>query len=116
MSKNSNGSSALTNTRSAKELNTYYNHERNILHQYKVLKELKENINENKVVIFMDLSENYCTMYSEEIQAYHFGGSKLQLSLHTVVVYMKNSTKSYCTVSHNTAHSPAAKGTLEANF
>lgn len=56
----------------------------------------------------MDFSENYCTKYNEEIQAYHFGGSRLQLSLHTVVVYTKDSTKSYCTVSQNTAHSPAA--------
>lgn len=90
------------------ELNAYYNHERNILHQYKALRELKENLNDNEVAILMDFSENYCTKYSEEIQGYHFGGSRLQLSLHTVVVYTKDSTKSYCTVSQNNAHSPAA--------
>nr|CAH7758957.1 unnamed protein product [Callosobruchus chinensis] len=56
----------------------------------------------------MDFSENYCTKYSQEIQAYHFGGSRLQLSLHTVIIYTKGSTKSYCTVSQNTTHSPAA--------
>ncbi|KAL3283966.1 hypothetical protein HHI36_018137 [Cryptolaemus montrouzieri] len=56
----------------------------------------------------MDFLGNYCTKYSQEIQAYHFGGSRLQLSLHTVVVYTKSFTKSYCTVSQNTSHSPAA--------
>lgn len=90
------------------ELDEYYRHERNILHQYKALKELKENLNDNEVAILMDFSENYCTKYNKEIQAYHFGGSRLQLSLHTVVVYTKDSTKSYCTISQNTAHSPAA--------
>ncbi|CAG9577518.1 unnamed protein product [Danaus chrysippus] len=90
------------------ELDAYYNHERNIFHQYTAIKELKENLNDNEVVILMDFSENYCTKYSEEIQAYHFGGSRLQLSLHTVVVYTKNALKSYCTVSQNTTHSPAA--------
>nr|CAI5859694.1 unnamed protein product [Callosobruchus analis] len=56
----------------------------------------------------MDFSENYCTKYSQEIQAYHFGGSRLQLSLHTVIIYTTGSTKPYCTVSQNTTHSPAA--------
>nr|CAI5837128.1 unnamed protein product [Callosobruchus analis] len=56
----------------------------------------------------MDFSENYCTKYSQEIHAYHFGGSRLQLSLHTVIIYTKGSTKPYCTVSQNTTHSPAA--------
>ncbi|KAM3955867.1 LOW QUALITY PROTEIN: uncharacterized protein ACR2FA_003957 [Aphomia sociella] len=39
-----------------------------ILYQYKALKELKENLNDNEVPILMDFSENYSTKYSEEIQ------------------------------------------------
>nr|CAI5837126.1 unnamed protein product [Callosobruchus analis] len=90
------------------ELNAYYLHERNIIHQYKAVKALKQNISDKEAIIHMDFSENYCTKYSQEIHAYHFGGSRLQLSLHTVIIYTKGSTKPYCTVSQNTTHSPAA--------
>nr|CAI5824041.1 unnamed protein product [Callosobruchus analis] len=75
---------------------------------YKAVKALKQNISDKEAIIHMDFSENYCTKYGQEIQAYHFGGSRLQLSLHTVIIYTKGSTKPYCTVSQNTTHSPAA--------
>lgn len=98
------------------ELDEYYRHERNILHQYKALRELKENLNDKEVAILMDFSENYCTKYNKEIQAYHFGGSKLQLSLHTVVVYTKDyEILLYCFAKHRTFTS-CYMGTLEANF
>ncbi|CAH1111424.1 unnamed protein product [Psylliodes chrysocephalus] len=90
------------------DLEGYFIHERNIFHQNKTVKDLKQNLNDKEAIIHMDFSENYCAKYNHEIQAYHFGGSRLQLSLHTVVVYLKVFTKSYCTVSQNTTHSPAA--------
>lgn len=90
------------------DLEAYYQHERNITHQYNAIKKYKQNLTDEDAIIHMDFSENYCSKYGQEIQAFHFGGSRLQLSLHTVVVYTKNSIKSYCTVSKNLTHSPAA--------
>nr|CAI5856331.1 unnamed protein product [Callosobruchus analis] len=90
------------------DLEQLFAHERNIVHQYKAIKDLKQNLQEEDVLMHMDFSENYCTKYAEEIQTFHFGGSRGQLSLHTVIVYLKNSKHSYCTVSNNITHSPAA--------
>lgn len=81
-----------------------FKHELNIVHQYQSLKMIKQSLTEKDVVVHMDFSENYCTKYNEEIQSFHFGGSRTQLSLHTVVVYLKESTRSYCTVSTNLSH------------
>ena len=89
-------------------LQKFLDHQRNIVHQYKAMNDLKSNLQDEEVLIHVDFSENYCTKYAEEIQAFHFGGSRAQLSLHTVVVYLRNSILSFCTVSKNIAHSPAA--------
>lgn len=49
------------------ELDGYYNHERNILHQYKAFKELQENIKKKEVAMLTYFAENYCTEYCKEI-------------------------------------------------
>lgn len=56
-------------------------------HQWKVVNELKENLKNNEALVHMVFSENYNLKYAEEIQAFHFGGTRKQISLHTVVVY-----------------------------
>uniref|UniRef100_A0A6P7GCH1 Uncharacterized protein LOC114340520 n=1 Tax=Diabrotica virgifera virgifera TaxID=50390 RepID=A0A6P7GCH1_DIAVI len=56
----------------------------------------------------MDFSENYICKYGREIQSAHFGGSKPQISLHTVMVYTKNKKTSMCTFSENLRHDPFA--------
>jgi len=86
----------------------YIKHIYNVSHQYKVLKEKKDNITNSEAVIHVDFSENYNCKLSEEIQAMHFGGSRNQISLHTVVLYTHTKTESFCTVSENTYHGPAA--------
>lgn len=86
------------------DLAKFFKHELNIVHQYQSVKRLKESLCEKDVIVHMDFSENYCTKHNEEIQSFHFGGSRTQLSLHTVVVYLRGSTKSYCTVSSNLSH------------
>lgn len=91
-----------------KDLHKFLDHQRNIVHQYKAMNDMKSNLQDDEVLIHIDFSENYCTKYAEEIQAFHFGGSRAQLSLHTVVVYLRNSILSFCTVSENINHSPAA--------
>ncbi|XP_050516535.1 uncharacterized protein LOC126891405 [Diabrotica virgifera virgifera] len=63
----------------------------------------------------MDFSENYSLKYATEVQSFHFGGSREQVSLHTVSVSLsfKNSIhdaskiKSFCTFSKNLNHGPS---------
>ena len=92
----------------------FLQHINNITHQYKVIDEVKRNMSCNEILIHMDFSENYICKYSEEIQSAHFGGSKVQVSLHTVVVYIFSERKqmyeqlSYCTVAENLRHDPSA--------
>ncbi|XP_060806067.1 uncharacterized protein LOC132902972 [Amyelois transitella] len=90
------------------DLDKFFCHQRNIVHQFNAIKHLKENLGEEDILIHMDFSENYCTKYGEEIQPFHFGGSRTQISIHTVVVYLKNSIQSYATISKNLTHSPSA--------
>ncbi|CAH1111594.1 unnamed protein product [Psylliodes chrysocephalus] len=89
-------------------------HVRNIQHQYGVIKQLKNNLGTDEVLIHMDFSENYSCKYAEEVQSAHFRGSKLQLSLHTVVTYHKSdidrqvTTNCFCTASKNLRHDKVA--------
>ncbi|KAI8420458.1 hypothetical protein MSG28_008946 [Choristoneura fumiferana] len=85
-----------------------FQHEVNIVHQYNTIKSLKESLTEKDAIIHMDFSENYATKCNQEIQSYHFGGSRTQISLHTVVVYTKDKTTSHCTVSLNLSHGAGA--------
>lgn len=85
-------------------MNRFFRHEFNIVHQYNAIKLLKKSLSENDVLVHMDFSENFCTKYNQEIQSFHFGGSRTQISLHTVVVYLKNSVISHCTMSSDLSH------------
>nr|CAI5864573.1 unnamed protein product [Callosobruchus analis] len=75
-------------------LETIFSHERNIVHQHVAMTTLKASLRENDAVVHMDFSENYSTKYSEEIQSFHFGGSRTQISLHTVVATCKRTADS----------------------
>lgn len=46
-----------------------------------------------EALIHVDFSENYSLKYATEVQSFHFGGSRQQVSLHTAVIY----THSYLT-------------------
>ncbi|CAH0550600.1 unnamed protein product [Brassicogethes aeneus] len=88
-------------------------HIKNLEHQMREIRKIKENMNNNEALIHMDFSENYGCKYAEEVQSAHFGNSKMQLSLHTVVVYYKSSNndmqkKCFCTVSPSLRHDPVA--------
>lgn len=87
-------------------------HINNRNYQYKTLDDLKRNLNEREVVVHIDFSENFCCKYSAEVQSMHFGGSRQQLSLHTVVTYYRIGedllTQSICTVSPSLSHDPPA--------
>lgn len=92
----------------------FMNHCNNIWTQYKNIKEFKSFLTPQEVVIHVDFSENYCVKYNEEIQSFHFGGSRMQLSLHTCAIYLIDpevgiqKQYSFCTVSECTQHDAAA--------
>ena len=71
----------------------------NIRHQYRTLKNLRENLKADEIIFHIDFSENYNCKYSSEIQSMLFGSSQKQISLHMGVVYSKGRELSFCTVS-----------------
>lgn len=78
------------------------------LPQFRALKGLKPRLTENEVLIHCDFSENYAMKYGREIQSVHFGGSRKQFTLHTVVIYYTKSEyeevqfQYFCTLSSST--------------
>nr|CAI5869595.1 unnamed protein product [Callosobruchus analis] len=92
-------------------------HSRNIVHQYNSVDQIKKRLTSEEILFHIDFSENYSCKYASEIQSAHFGGSKPQVTLHTVVMYYlstdtngEQSVKplSLCTFSDNMRHDPAA--------
>lgn len=83
-------------------------------HHYNMLKQLKEyqnavaTLKENEALIVCDFSENYEAKLSEEIQSMHFGASKSQITLHTGMIYWKNMSQSFCSISDSNSHQPPA--------
>ncbi|KAF9422926.1 hypothetical protein HW555_001469 [Spodoptera exigua] len=61
------------------DLPKLFQHEQNIVHQYKTIKSLKDSLTEKDAIIHMDFSENYTTKCNKEIQSYHFGGSHSEI-------------------------------------
>lgn len=61
-------------------------------------------------MLHIDFSENCLCKLATEIQAYHFGGSRKQATLHTGVSYLKNLDEpiSFCTIFECYDHGPAA--------
>lgn len=90
----------------------YMRHIANMRHQYQALDSVKKEMKENDILIHCDFSENYNCKYATEIQSAHFGGSKPQVSLHTVVVYrlcpksLVIKPYSYCSLSDILQHDP----------
>lgn len=96
-----------------REFKGFKTHVYNMKTQFKNFRLAVNNLQMNEVLIVADFSENYNCKHYEEIQAHHFGGSRKQVTLHTVVVYVrdndsKQKVESYCTISPSTNHQPAA--------
>ncbi|GBO14314.1 hypothetical protein AVEN_30117-1 [Araneus ventricosus] len=89
-------------------------HVRNINHQQTTMNGIKKMLTSNDVLIHADFSENYVCKYGREVQSSHFGGSKQQITLHTVVVYhsspdtLELKVTSYCSLSDSLRHDPSA--------
>ena len=83
-------------------------HQYNWIHQTEKCRHLKETLSEEEVVVHMDFSENYACKLATEIQAFHFGSSRKQATIHTIVVYTSGSHQSYATISDSLRHDERA--------
>ncbi|XP_048001800.1 uncharacterized protein LOC125238480 [Leguminivora glycinivorella] len=96
-----------------KDLVQFKKHVFNIKVQFHNFRVCLNKLQPNEAAIVVDFSENYNCKYNEEVQSHHFGGSRKQISLHTVMVYTHDPDKQYkpqsfCTISSSTCHQPAA--------
>ena len=80
-----------------RELEAIAIHHFNWLHQTQKFRHLKANLKENKLVLHIDISENYACKLNTEIQS--FGGNRQQATIHTVVAYTSKGSQSYSTIS-----------------
>ncbi|CAH0719498.1 unnamed protein product, partial [Brenthis ino] len=88
-------------------LKEYLMHCGNIVSQYNAFRNLKESLSDGECIIHIDYSENYAVKSYQEIQSYHFGGSRKQLTLHTSVIYFLDAEnipqiQSFCTIKLKT--------------
>lgn len=60
-----------------------------VQHQYSALRIMKHVLNSNEIVLQIDFAENYNCRLSSEVQSYHFGASRNQVTIHNVVAYMR---------------------------
>ncbi|CAH2096342.1 unnamed protein product [Euphydryas editha] len=95
-------------------INPFLSHVNNIEVQYTTMKNLKLNLTISEAVIHVDFSENYALKYADEVQSFHFGGSRQQVALHTSVIYSHDFSIgairpiSVCTISSCIRHDAAA--------
>jgi hypothetical protein len=93
------------------EFFTYMHHEGVCKHQFRAIHNFKKALKENEAIIHCDFSENYSSKYHEEVQSFHFGGSRKQFTIHTVMVYHRKNVysevhgKAICTLSESNEHS-----------
>lgn len=74
---------------------------------------MKETISDTEVVVHLDFSENYACKLHTEIQAFHFGGSRKQATIHTSVVYTSDGSQSHATISDSPRHERAVWAHIE---
>lgn len=92
----------------------FINHTYKIVNQYRAMRTLKENLHLQEAVLHIDFSENYSLKYGAEVQSFHFGGSRQQVSLHTAVIYTHDfatgsvAPTSMCTISRCLRHDAPA--------
>lgn len=90
-------------------LNDFLTHSGNIFHQYNEISSLKSSLGLNEVLFHIDFSQNYECKFEQEIQSFHFGGSRTQITLHTGVLYLKDKSgivtpHSFCTFATSLCH------------
>lgn len=92
------------------ELIRFKKHVFNINQQFEAYRMCKNNLDSNEALLHIDFSENYACKFSEEVQTFHYGGSRAQATLHTGVMYIGGESHpiSFCTISPSYDHSPLA--------
>ena len=81
------------------------------LHQAEQCRHLKDTISDTELVFHMDFSENYGCKLHKEIQAFHFGGTRQQATIHTSVAYTSEGVQCFATISDSLRHDERAVGT-----
>lgn len=90
-----------------KTIMKYMKHCGRIKKQFKAIREKKENLEDDEIIIHIDFSENFSGKFAEEIQSVHFGSSRSLITLHTGVFYVKNENPvSFCTITECKDHGP----------
>ena len=92
-----------------KDLPRFKVHLFNIAHQFREIRQLKERLVEDEVVVHFDYSENYNCKWSKEIKDTHFGGGHKQVTLHMGVLYVsEGQPEAFATVSSSLKHDAVA--------
>ncbi|KAK6167043.1 hypothetical protein SNE40_021152 [Patella caerulea] len=81
-------------------------HVYNLRHQFHLSKLLKTycSSKSDHAIIHIDFSENWESKYGNEIQSVHFGGSHVQVTLHTGILYIAEDCIPFCTISDARRH------------
>lgn len=77
-----------------KEFDTFVTHVKRVSEQYKAVKQMKDALPENHVLVQMDFSENYNCQTMEEIQSAYWNSS--MVTLHPTIIYYKNTSGNLC--------------------
>ncbi|XP_049421729.1 uncharacterized protein LOC125882102 [Epinephelus fuscoguttatus] len=90
------------------KLDSLAKHHYNWLRQAKECRALKESLREDEIVLHVDFSENFSCKLNSEVQAFHFGGSRKQATVHTCVAYTAAGSQSYATITASLRHDERA--------
>lgn len=91
------------------EMALFRKHAFNIKRQNVAYADLKKNLKSNEAIIHADFSENYACKLAAEVQSFHFGGSRNQVTLHTGIMYTSEENPlPFATVSSSREHGPPA--------
>ncbi|KAL0860169.1 hypothetical protein ABMA27_010476 [Loxostege sticticalis] len=91
-----------------KEMPLFKTHHFNWKEQQRQYRTCVNNLKDDEIAIICDFSENYECKYGQEIQSTHFGASKNAVTLHTGMIFTKDSSQSFASLSDNTCHEPHA--------
>lgn len=69
------------------KLDSLAKHHYNWLQKAKECRALKESLREDEIALHVDFSENFSCKLNSELQAFHFGESRKQATVHTCGLY-----------------------------
>jgi hypothetical protein len=72
----------------SKQMTSHASHFFLLRNQFREIRHVRENLEEDELLLHIDFSENYAEQSSVEVQASHFGAHN-QIVIHQGVLYMK---------------------------